>query len=206
MGQITNRTTACRRRRRLGARRPPGRLRFLRRQGGDAAVGVDRDPELVEEVPTEETVQGSMLDVVRDDEKPADFRAANLEGVEHRRLYVRGPRRAANLAGLPLRQRHPGRRQRARVDDGPVGARVEHQPHQANHTVRRVGSGRAAARGYDAFFSSSFFAAAVESSFVASVTPFLNSLTLDPSDRASSGSRLAPKRINTITRMINSSW
>src|SRR5712692_2342107 len=101
MGQITNRTTACRRRRRLGARRPPGRLRFLRRQGGDAAVGVDRDPELVEEVPTEETVQGSMLDVVRDDEKPADLRAANLEGVEHRRLYVRGPRRAANLAGLP---------------------------------------------------------------------------------------------------------
>src|SRR3989442_6576142 len=59
MGQITNRTTACRRRRTLGARRPPGRLRFLRRQGGDAAVGVDRDPELVEEVPTEETVQGS---------------------------------------------------------------------------------------------------------------------------------------------------
>src|SRR2546425_13244168 len=104
MGQITNRTTACRRRRTLGARRPPGRLRFLRRQGGDAAVGVDRDPELVEEVPTEETVQGSMLDIVRDDEKPADFRAANLEVVEHRRLYVRGPRCAANLAGLPLRQ------------------------------------------------------------------------------------------------------
>src|SRR5262249_52408347 len=51
-----------------------------------------------------------------------------------------------------------------------------------------------------AFFSSSFLAAAVVSSFCASFTPFLNSLTLDPSDRASSGSRFAPKRISTMTR------
>src|SRR3989442_15346369 len=123
MGQITNRTTACRRRRRLGARRPPGRLRFLRRQGGDAAVGVDQDLELVEEVPTEETVQGSMLDVVRDDEKPADFRAANLEGVDHRRLYVRGATGTANLPPPPVPPRHTRPRRRARPPDGPAAPR-----------------------------------------------------------------------------------
>src|SRR5437016_12350687 len=38
-------------------------------------------------------------------------------------------------------------------------------------------------------FSSGFLAAAVVSSVFASLTPFLNSLTLEPSERASSGSR-----------------
>src|SRR5436190_7562025 len=57
-----------------------------------------------------------------------------------------------------------------------------------------------------AFFSSSFFAAAVESSFVASVTPFLNSFTLEPSERASSVSRFAPNRISTMTMISSSAW
>jgi hypothetical protein len=57
-----------------------------------------------------------------------------------------------------------------------------------------------------AFFSSSFLDAADTSSALVSVTPFLNSLTLDPSDRASSGSRLAPKRISTMRRMMSNSW
>jgi hypothetical protein len=56
-----------------------------------------------------------------------------------------------------------------------------------------------------AFFSSSFFAALVESSRWASLMPFLNSFTLEPSDRASSGSRLAPKSTSTITRISRSS-
>src|SRR5207247_7017865 len=36
--------------------------------------------------------------------------------------------------------------------------------------------------------------------------PFLNSLRLDPSDRASCGSRFAPNRTNTMTRITSSSW
>src|SRR5438128_3724694 len=315
MGQITNGITTLRRRGALPTRRdarsePAQRLWVLGREGGDAAVGVDRDLELVEEVPTEETVHGCLLDVVRDDEKLADLRAADLEGVERRRLHARGPGRAADLAGRPLRQGHSGRLEDARIDDGPVRARVQdelcrgsavdrrvdddrlslreldlgaggarrsgrarrrrrvpdhdgrrrravplgdavdtlgvvghallvhpaidlgvggcgenqdqerqderwHQDHWAHPTVpgnengtTAVGDerrGRPASRtGYDAFFSSSFLAA-VASSFVASLTPFLNSLTLDPSDRARSGNRLAPKRISTITRMISSS-
>jgi hypothetical protein len=59
-------------------------------------------------------------------------------------------------------------------------------------------------KGY-AFFSSSFLDVVDTSSALASATPFLNSLTLEPRDRASSGSRLAPKRMSTIRRMINSS-
>jgi hypothetical protein len=55
-----------------------------------------------------------------------------------------------------------------------------------------------------AFFSSSFRAGVVSSLF-ASFMPFLNSFMLEPSERASSGSRLAPKRISTITRMMSSS-
>src|SRR5881628_1770329 len=106
MGQITNGITTCRRRGALPTRRdaPPNVLWVLGREGGDAAVGVDRDLELVEEVPTEETVHGCLLDVVRDDEKLADLRAADLEGVERRRLHARGPGRAADLTGRPLRQ------------------------------------------------------------------------------------------------------
>jgi hypothetical protein len=56
-----------------------------------------------------------------------------------------------------------------------------------------------------AFFSSSFFAAAVVGSSLTSFTPFLNSLTLDPSERASSGRRFAPNRISTMTSIISSS-
>src|SRR5262249_20706605 len=55
-----------------------------------------------------------------------------------------------------------------------------------------------------AFFSSSFRAGVV-SSLLASFTPFLNSFTLEPSERASSGRRLAPKSTSTITRMMSSS-
>src|SRR5207244_3221660 len=100
MGQITNGITTLRRRGALPTRRdarsePAQRLWVLGREGGDAAVGVDRDLELVEEVPTEETVHGCLLDVVRDDEKLADLRAADLEGVERRRLHARGPVGAA---------------------------------------------------------------------------------------------------------------
>src|SRR5205085_1095287 len=54
-----------------------------------------------------------------------------------------------------------------------------------------------------AFFSSSF--RGVSSAF-ASLMPFLNSFTLDPSDLASSGKRFAPNKIKTITRMTRSSW
>src|SRR3989442_14141388 len=39
----------------------------------------------------------------------------------------------------------------------------------------------------------------------ASSMPFLNSLRLDPSDRASCGSRFAPNRTNTMTRITSSS-
>src|SRR5437879_13314037 len=60
------------------------------------------------------------------------------------------------------------------------------------------------ARAY-VLFSSGFFASADVSSVLASLTPFLNSLTLEPSERASSGSRLAPNRISTMTRMMRSS-
>src|SRR5437773_2564153 len=93
MGQITNGITTLRRRGALPTRRdarsePAQRLWVLGREGGDAAVGVDRDLELVEEVPTEETVHGCLLDVVRDDEKLADLRATDLEGVERRRRAV----------------------------------------------------------------------------------------------------------------------
>jgi len=56
-----------------------------------------------------------------------------------------------------------------------------------------------------AFFSSSFLAVEDVSSF-ASATPFLNSFTLDPRERASSGSRLAPKSTSTIKRIRSSSW
>jgi hypothetical protein len=56
-----------------------------------------------------------------------------------------------------------------------------------------------------AFLSSSFLDAVDVSSALASDTPFLNSLTLEPRDRASSGSRLAPKRISTMRRMISNS-
>src|SRR5437879_3077990 len=55
-----------------------------------------------------------------------------------------------------------------------------------------------------AFFSSSFRAGVVSSLF-ASFTPFLNSFTLEPSERASSGRRFAPNRISTITRMMSRS-
>src|SRR4029453_17696378 len=57
-----------------------------------------------------------------------------------------------------------------------------------------------------AFFSSSFRTAGdVVSPFCPSVTPFLNSLTLEPRERASSGSRLAPNSTSTMTRMISNS-
>src|SRR3989442_14089657 len=39
----------------------------------------------------------------------------------------------------------------------------------------------------------------------ASSMPFLNSFRLDPSDRASCGSRFAPNRTNTMTRITSSS-
>jgi len=55
-----------------------------------------------------------------------------------------------------------------------------------------------------AFFSSSFLAA--EASSLTSATPFLNSFTLLPRERASSGSRLAPKSTRTIRRIRSSSW
>src|SRR5438046_9933303 len=102
----------------------PG-LPVLGRQGGDAVVGVDRELEMVEEVPTEKTVHAPLLDVVRDDQELADLRVTDLEGVECRRLHARGPRRAADLAGRPLREGHPGLPERTGRDHGPGGAGVQ---------------------------------------------------------------------------------
>src|SRR2546430_7324549 len=153
MGQITNGITTRRRRggptRRDARSKLAERLWVLGREDGDAAVGVDRDLELVEEVPTEETVHGCLLDVVRDDEKLADSRAADLEGLERRRLHARGPGRAADLAGRPLRQGHPGRLEHTRIDDGPVGARVEDQLRRGAAVDRRVDDDRLSLRELD---------------------------------------------------------
>src|SRR5207249_8517023 len=137
--QVTNGTTRP---------RGPG-LRGLRGEGDDAGVGVDRDLELVEEVPTEETVHGSLLDVMRDHNELADPRAADLEGVERRPLHARGPRRPADLARRPLRQRHPGRLQHARTDDGPVRARVEDQLRRGAAVEGRVDDDRLSLRELD---------------------------------------------------------
>src|SRR5439155_569785 len=127
MGQITNGITTLRRRGALPTRRdarsePAQRLWVLGREGGDAAVGVDRDLELVEEVPTEETVHGCLLDVVRDDEKLADLRAADLEGVERRRLHAH-PAIDLGVGGCG------GNQDQERQDER------WHQDHWAHHTV-----------------------------------------------------------------------
>jgi hypothetical protein len=100
-----------------------------------------------------------------------------------------------------------------RLDDG-RGAAVglgEGFGLRGESSVDRDGSGPDAGasevdadEGRYAFFSSSLRAGLV-SSLLASFTPFLNSFTLEPSERASSGSRLAPKSTSTITRMISSS-
>src|SRR5438309_6506042 len=122
MGQITNGITTRRRRggptRRDARSKLAERLWVLGREDGDAAVGVDRDLELVEEVTTEETVHGSLLDVVRDDEKLADSRAADLEGVDPRPLPARGPGPAPDWPGPPCRQGHPARPTPSRLTAG----------------------------------------------------------------------------------------
>src|SRR5262249_17956135 len=98
-------------------------------------------------------------------------------------------------AGYRLTVLHPIRHASVHIDDDDVRS--------SRHGQKwRCGEG---GEQHYAFFSSSFFAAIVVSSLVTSLMPFLNSLTLLPSERARSGRRWAPNRISTMTRISSSS-